>query len=289
MNALRRHSCQQYYGWIHQDLLPLPDFLKNPQVLDSNPEADNLLDTQNRQIYRLQISSNGKNARVFVHLDRSDSLFGGFHRSYADRIRQISQKLDQSKIGTIAVLAALQTRRRNRNWTSIVVAREIPTVRQLPASERHFLDIHPQQDFTVEIAAALGAELANLHSQDFFHGDLKSRHVLYRFDNKDFCFVDLEKCGQHKLWPGFLKDLMAARDMIQLLNSLPQDQEQEQFNDLVLTTYLDQRRISARRKRRINSWIKLYGQQGGFRQGRTFLENISSLIRRSPEKSPPTH
>jgi hypothetical protein len=289
MNTLRRHSCQQYSGWIHPDLVPLPDFLKNPHLLASDPAAHNLLDTQTRQIYRFPISLNGADTRIFVYLDRPHSVLRRLQRTYANRVRRISQKLDDNDIDTIAVLAALRSKERAREWTSVVVAREIPAVRQLPASERHFLDIHPQQDFTVEIAAALGGELANLHSKEFFHGDLKSRHVLYRSDTGGFYFVDLEKCGQHRLWPSFLKDILAARDMIQLLNSLPRDPEGEQFNDLVMTTYLDQRKLPARRKGRIKKWIRLYGQQGGFQQGRTFLENLTLLIRRSPEKPPPAN
>ncbi len=290
MTSFQRHKGEQYSGWIHAGFQPIPDFLDAPEELISRPGVETLLDCSGRRIFRLEAQVDGSSHPVFVYLYSNGSFFRALQRSYAGRVFRISRELGAFQIQTIEVLAALKKRRQILNWTSLVVAREIAPVQQLAAAGRHILDIHPEVELKEALAENLGAELARLHTHNFFHGDLKSRHILYRPDSKTFCFVDLEKCSHHPLWPRLLKDILAARDLIQLFSSLPQDPVQTNGN-VLLEHYLSLRKMSQHRKGRLRQLIRLYGPEGGFRQGRTVLQNLKRLRARKqsvcPRRDPP--
>ena len=123
-------------------------------------------------------------------------------------------------------------------------------------------------------------ELAGFHSKGFFHGDLKTRHVLVQHRSNRgprFFFVDLEKCISVPYFPGFLRDILAARDLIQLFASLPRESPgfaQGESSKLLLRRYLEAAPISGRRRKRLRSIVKLYSSQGEFQQGRTLLSNV---------------
>jgi len=100
--------------------------------------------------------------------------------------------------------------------------------------------------------------------------------------------VDLEKTRKTGLFPPLVRDLLAARDLIQLLQSLPVTvggESLEAARREFLSSYLERRAISPRRRRRIEWMIGLYGPQGTFVQGRTVVGSLFARLKRT--KQPP--
>jgi tRNA A-37 threonylcarbamoyl transferase component Bud32 len=129
-------------------------------------------------------------------------------------------------------------------------------------------------------------ELAVFHNAGFVHGDLKSRHVLLQDrpsrDRAKVVLVDLEKAKSLNGLLGSAHDFFAARDLIQLLASLPIDSAASSVQGITgkfLEEYFEIRTISPRRGRLMRRIIELYGPRGRFQQGRTLLQCLLGEIR----------
>jgi len=167
---------------------------------------------------------------------------------------RLSRILSQQGVLIPQVLAALRPKRQLINKQSIIVTAELPPVQQLPAAEMHGLEFHRKIPFSPTLAIRIGEEIAQLHASGFFHGDMKSRHVLVGAENQLF-FVDLEKSSHHPNCPRLVQDALSARDLIQLQASLPPDKETQKTYSALLDSYWSTRSLGPKRKQRIRGWI----------------------------------
>ncbi len=275
----------KYKGWIAPSLNLPGGLLEDPSSAATLPGSETLLECRGRKIYRVLLENSGQPAPCFIYLFRNGSLNRSFRRSYAVHILRMSELLRQAGFDTLEVLAAFRPKWQFLNWTSFLVARELQSVQELPSTGRHVYQLHTWVDFSNDVAAAVAANLADLHNSRFVHGDLKTRHILARQNGAasppQIVFVDLEKT---KRIPGSLTrlhDFFAARDLVQLLASLPREVDGRTIvpnRDHFLEKYFQARRLSPRRQRFIRRLLRLYEPGGGLRQGETVLKSLTSAL-----------
>jgi hypothetical protein len=191
-------------------------------------------------------------------------------------------------IQTLEVLAALKPRKQTLNWNSLLIASEIESVNELPSAGNHVFQVHESVDFDTSIASTLAGELSAFHNRKFVHGDLKSRHILAKSNLSKafsgngferFHLVDLEKSRHYPLLPSPLLDVLAARDLVQLLASLPVNSNGRDLTPIwtqFLAEYCSGRNLSKFRIGIIQRILDLYSPGGFLRQGSTLLESVIS-------------
>jgi hypothetical protein len=147
-------------------------------------------------------------------------------------------------------------------------------------------------EFDTSIASTLAGELSKFHDRKFVHGDLKTRHILARMNTPTgvssngtdrFHLVDLEKSKHYPHLPDPLLDVLVARDLVQLLASLPADSNGEDLAQVwpqFLSEYFSGRDLSRFRIRVIQRILDLYSPEGSLQQGRTILESLITHLRR---------
>ena len=277
----RRRSGRRYYGWVHPEFHPPPELLEHPEQAGRLPGAELLLDCRGRQIFRISLDFQEGPQPCFTYYFKNSSFGRSLRSCYAFHSLRISQKLRTLGFGSLEIVAAVKKKREWLNWHSFIVAREIKAVREIASQGSHLFQIHPFVEFSPELASALARELAEFHRQGFFHGDLKTRHVLVPTDSKStvrFYFVDLEKCQHLPHLPRLLKDILAARDLIQLLTSLPGSfTSSDGRDDHFLKHYLKASRHTSSPPPRLLKIVNLYRLEGPLCQGQTV---VSSLLRR---------
>jgi tRNA A-37 threonylcarbamoyl transferase component Bud32 len=279
----KRYSGKHYRGWLRRDFEPPPPLLEDPGRLADCAEAEKLLECTGRQIFRAMLPVAGRLQSCFLYYFTNNSLSRGLRRSYAFRSLRLSRKLRNSGIGTLEVLAALKKRGDFLNWQSILVAREIAPVCELPAAEQHLFQIHPAVPLSPLITHELARELAFFHGQGFFHGDLKSRHILVNSEERRprFYFVDLEKTLHLPRLPRSLRAVLESRDLVQLFASLPHDNgKRRHLQEELLEAYLEAACHPPRLRKIFRRILDLYGPDGGLRQGETLWSNIWKHRRR---------
>jgi len=283
---LKRLRTHEFTGWIETGLkwAPLnPEDEAFQRMISAKGEP--LLHCRGRDIYRVNLELDGSPCPCFLFVFRNSSFTRSFRLPSALRILRISRQIRQLGFPSLEVLAAFRPKYRWLNRGSLLVAKEIPDVRELPSSGNHIYRVHDSAEFSEFISDLTAFELARFHDSHIFHGDLKSRHVLISGDpeveHPDIFFVDLEKtCYQPRL-PSFLKDLLAARDLVQLLSSLPGGRKAAgRIRDKsgFLSRYLDSRDLTGKRRKRIRKTVCLYLESGRLRQGETLLRGILRMI-----------
>ena len=285
-SMLNRISTSKYRGWIHEGLEWDPsEPLKYGFQRILSEKGEVVLHCRGRDIYRLNLMLDGVPCGCFLYIFRNTSLSRALNKPYAWQVLRMSGILRDSGFHTIEVLAAMRPKNEFLNWNSLLIAREIRNVRELPSAGRHAYKVHPSIPFTAEIAGLTAAELARLHDSGLFHGDLKSRHVLLSEGSEnpgpDVFFVDLEKTLKPRFFPVFILDLLAARDLIQLLSSLPGGEDAAEGNEaksLLLTRYLEHRKLGSRRSKRVRKAVRLYLDSGTLIQGETLLQSLKGRM-----------
>ncbi|MFB3905214.1 MAG: lipopolysaccharide kinase InaA family protein [Acidobacteriota bacterium] len=275
------YTGRTFVGWIHDGFQPPDELLDRPEEMSRLPGAEHLLDCRGRQIYRLPLIFEGVPRSCFAYYFTNASLGRSLRRSYAFRTLRTSLRLKKHGFSTLDVFAALKRRGELLNWTGLLIAGDLQSVHELPSAGRHVFQIHATISLSAELAASLGRFLATLHDTGFFHGDLKTRHILLTQgpDGCTFHLVDLEKCLYLPRLVSPLKVLAASRDLVQLFASLP-EAEMECAGEVLLSSYMDAVRFSPRQKERLRQITGLYGKRGRFRQGRTLLANVLDLVKR---------
>ena len=280
-----------FCGWVSQDVT-LPTGLSTKATSVSSLEgAEMLLDCKLRNIYRASLQLGDQSASCFFYFFRHNSLIEALRSGPPFHILKTAKILRDHGFETLDVIAALRPRRQLFKWTSLLIASEVQSVFELPSVGTHVFQIHKWIDFDQAVASALARELARFHDRAFFHGDLKSRHILTRTasaeDSKDkdlsFVLVDLEKTRRMPHLPYPARDILAARDLVQLLASLPTEfggHSLQPARDLLLQEYLSRRRISSRRKAFIRRVLKMYEPGGVLVQGNTVLGGLTSHLKR---------
>lgn len=272
----RRFTGKLCRGWVHITFDPAPEFLDHPEDVADWPGAEKIVDRVSRQIYRLRLKVGGKEMSCYSYYLADTSFPRIFRSTYAFRVLKQSRRLLENGIGTFQVLASVKKKRVILNRRSFVLVREIPQVTEIASRSNHSSEIHEHTDLTAELASSLGAAIANLHNKGFVHGDLKTRHVLLRkSDLPEIFFVDLEKCWSIRALPKLFQDVVCSRDLIQFFTSMPERSfYRNHVRQEVLTAYWKSRNLSHSRKQRIIGYLRMYGPDGGFRQGKTLLENV---------------
>ena len=287
----RRHEGHGFRGWVRDDFAPPPEILDNPEIIGRLPGAEHLLDCEGRQIHRAPLPLGGQTVSCFTYYFTNGSWPRSLRRSYAFRTLRVSEKLRAAGLPTLEVLAALKRRGEILNWNGLLVAREIQNVLELPSRGTHVFRIHPTAPLCGAVAEALGAHLAGFHAQGFFHGDLKTRHILVqaRPDTPQrpeaFHLVDLEKTVCLPRAPQFVRLVLGSRDLVQLMASLPLD-EAAGFRAHLLESYLERAPLSTGNKARMRRILGLYGETGAFRQGSTLAANLWRLARNRDHPAP---
>lgn len=276
----RRFSGKRYLGWVDPELEVPARLLEYPEQVTEWPGQQHLLDCQGRQIFRLPFPYRGRPQSCFTYLFSNHSWGRSMRPSYAFRSLRMSRRLQRAGIGTLEVVAALKKRGEWLNWNSFLIALEIPSVYEIPSSGPHVFQIHPLLDNPQAVLSALARELASFHRKRFFHGDLKARHILVRnpeSPHRRFFFVDLEKTAHLPHTPAWIRDILAARDLVQLFASLSPSVKGGDGIDLrreFLHQYLEASQISPRRRKRLTRLLGLYGPGGLLRQGETLLDAL---------------
>ena len=285
----------RYCGWVSQDL-SLPDGLTTEaSSVSSLKGAETLLDCELRNIYRAPLRRGDQLLSCFFYFFRHNSLQQLLGSGPPFHVLRMSEALREQGFASLEVLAALRPKRQILGWTSLLIASEIHSVFELPSVGTHVYQIHKWIDFDESVASELAGELARFHDCSFFHGDLKSRHILTRTAStaisgegtSRFVLVDLEKTKRMPHLPSPARDILAARDLIQLLCSLPAGtelDEVQQARDHFLDEYLKRRSVSSRRARFIGRILELYGPGGVLVQGKTVLGGLTAHLRRKSAK-----
>lgn len=277
----RRHQGKHYHGWIHPKFCPPDDLLEVPEKAGEIPGAHLVLDCQGRQIFRIPLEFQNTPKSCFTYYFKNRSISRSLRYCYAFRSLKISEKLRSHDFGTFKVLAAIKKTGEWLNRHSLVVALEIESVREIASSGTHIYRVHDPADFSPELAFHLAKELARLHARGFFHGDLKTRHILVHDDPiPHFSFVDLEKCHHLPHLPGIFKEILAARDLIQLLTSIP---TVFSFSDNLIRYFMECYLKAAGHPlhppNRIIKMVTLYSREGSLSQGQTLLSNLLQLVK----------
>lgn len=279
---LKRIRTREYQGWVQAGLDWTP----------SDPEGDEfqrmvaekgelLLHCRGRDIYRINFILDGSPCSCFLYVFRNSSLSRAFKASPARRILKISRKIRELGFPSLEVLAALRPKKEMLNWNSLLIAKEIGHVKELPACGNHVYKVHESTEFSELVAELTARELARFHDSGLFHGDLKSRHVLVsvnrKKENPSIVFVDLEKTRHSPLLPSFIQDWLAARDLVQLLSSLPEEPEESgrcDHKSTFISSYLSKRNLPPGRALRIRKTVSLYLDSGSLHQGETVLRGV---------------
>ena len=275
----QRHQGTHYQGWVHPEFSPPEQLLETPEKAGDLPGAEPVLDCRGRQIFRTPLRFQDGPQSCFTYYFKNSSFSRSLRSCYAFQCLKISEKLRAEDFGTLEVVAAVKKKGEWLNWHSLVVAREIESVREVDSEGSHIYRVHPAEELSPELAGRLARELVRFHARGFFHGDLKTRHILVRTDSTSrFFFVDLEKCLYLPRLPRLLRDVLAARDLIQLLTSLPGDftASNPQVRHF-LECYLEAAGLPRDPPPRIVKLVNLYSQEGPLSQGQTVL---SGLVRR---------
>jgi Lipopolysaccharide kinase (Kdo/WaaP) family len=287
VSILKKIRTRDYKGWIHEGLEWTPSNPAGEEFQKMLSEKGELLLTcQGRDIYRLSFDLEGIPCGCFLYLFRNTSHSRALKRPYAYQILRISQRIRSLGFPSFKVLAALRPKNELLNWNSLLIAQEIPNVKELQATGNHVYQVHASIPFSGRITDIVAEELARFHTAGLIHGDLKSRHILISKNqdrvNPEICFVDLEKTRYYRILPSVLRDLFSARDIIQLLSSLPDEcgvtsgqGEKARF----LSLYLKRRNLGERKSKRIRKAVSLYLDSDSLRQGETLLQGIIRKIR----------
>lgn len=282
MMQKRLISHRSFQGWVHEDLA-LPESVLGALDVDLQPpQSELVLDCYARLIHRVNLDFGGQPCKCFVHQFRNTSWRRTGRTPAAYRIERIAELIGAKGILTIKVLGALHRRGQVFGRDSILIALEIPDVFELPSRGRHEYRVHPQVELTDSLVEAVGRSVADLHSNFFYHGDLKSRHVLVPrmlSGTQGFYFVDLEKSCRLRYVPSVVADLLSTKDLVQLMTSLRLEADFPGLASRFLTSYFLERQVGDDRRRRMQSWLALYTGDH-FRQGSTFLDNIIRYYRR---------
>jgi len=279
--GFNRYTGKIFVGWLREGFQPPDELLERPEQIGHLPDAEHLLDCGGRQIHRLPLFFEGAARSCFAYYFTNASLGRSLRRSYAFRTLKTSLRLKEQSFSTLDVLAAMKRRGEFFNWTGLLIAGDLQSVCELPSAGRHVFQIHAPIALTPELATSLGEYLASLHNSGFFHGDLKSRHILVSKGPGGWVFhlVDLEKCLYLPHLLPAVKVLGASRDLVQLFASLPQA-DLDSTGGILLESYLQALTLSPRLKETLKRITGLYGKRGRFRQGRTLLANVLDLVRR---------
>lgn len=279
---LKRIRTSEYQGWIRAGLDWTPS---NPEGEDFrrmiSEKGERLLHCRGRDIYRLEFILDGSPCRCFLHVFRNGSLSRAFRASPARKILKISRKIRELGFPSLEVLAALRPKKEMLSWNSLLIAKEIGNVKELPACGNHVYKVHESTEFSELVAELTARELARFHDSGLFHGDLKSRHVLVSGNREEehpsIVFVDLEKTRHSPLLPSSFRDLLAARDLVQLLSSLPEEPEESgrcDHKSTFISSYLSKRNLHPGRALRIRKTVSLYLDSGSLHQGETVLRGM---------------
>lgn len=279
-NGFNRFSSQHYQGVIRSGFDPPQAILHEPAGAAAIAGAEHLLDCAGRQIYRIPLGSGPHPTRCFTYYFTNRSFTRSLRYCYAFRTLRTSLLLERHGFPSIQVLGALKARKELLNWTSLLIAAEIECVFELPSTGQHLFQIHPFVELNRDLARNLGAYLAKFHGAGFFHGDLKTRHILVGRSPSDcrFYLVDLEKCLYVPHLVPSLGSLLAARDLIQLFASLPSHQAERKKD--IFDSYFSETRLPATARSVLRRTVRLYSEQGHFRQGRTVAANLAALLMR---------
>lgn len=265
-----------FRGWIEPRLEFPQELLQRPVEVALRLGATEVLHCEGREILRIELPLDGNPAPCFLYLFRNRSYGRLLRPSYAQHCLAISNKLRELGFETLTVLAALRPSREWLNWNSLMIALELQNVCELPSSGNHLFQTHEWARLDEGLTAAVAREVSRFHSEGFVHGDLKTRHILVKNGGnghgKRLAFVDLEKTAYLRWVPSPLRDILAGKDLVQLLASLPDDQagnDSPRTKQILIETYFQERRISAARERRIRRIIDLYGPDGLLNQGQT--------------------
>ncbi|HLV02341.1 MAG TPA: lipopolysaccharide kinase InaA family protein [Acidobacteriota bacterium] len=275
-------------GWFDEEFRIAPEFVRDPALFCKRNKATQILDCAARQIYRVSLPIGRRMRSCFVYIFRNLSLNRAFRLPYALRCLEVSQKLHQHGFLTFRCVAAFRPKGELLNWNSVLVATEIEEVFELPSSGNHHYPVHPKLPLSRTVTEQLAAELARFHRRGFFHGDLKTRHILVRppaslsdHGSFRFFFVDLEKTLYLPYLPPFCRDILAVRDLIQIFASLsgqdhllPSSGPHKAF----LKSYLDAKSLSSSRRLRIQRVLSLYGPKGKLRQGDTLVRGLFASL-----------
>lgn len=272
----------RYSGFVHPDLRVPQLLLNEPERASCLPDARLLLDCEGRQIVRLPLIVENRQLNCFTYYFRNRSVQRSLRRCYAFRVLRASRRLVSQGLKTLNVLAAVRRNGQPLNRHSLLIASEIPDVVELSSIGNHRYHVHPQQDIDETLSTELARAVAQWHSRGFFHGDLKTRHVLVAATSpRTFSFVDLEKTLYLPGAPGLVQDVLAARDLIQLFSSSPATQSQPELRGKLLHSYLSYRGLSQRRTEQLERIVRLYGNDGPFQQGNTLAGNLLQWLRQS--------
>jgi hypothetical protein len=281
---LEPFSNGKFTGWIKSGLSLPPSLLEEPRTAARLPGAETLLDCEGRKIVRVNLERSHRCQPCFVYTFMNSSLSRSFRPNYAFHILRMSEKLRRDGFSTMEVLAAFRPRWQFLNWNSFLIAGELESVLELPSRGNHVYRLHEWARFDASIARAVAQQLAEFHSRGYVHGDLKTRHILTRSNgvptdasHRQVLFVDLEKTKRIHRMLTPLHDLYAARDLIQLLASLPEELEGRNIQsarDLLIAEYFEHRHLPAPRRSIIRRVMGLYQPGGKLRQGKTVLQAL---------------
>ena len=286
---LNRIRTGKYKGWIHEGLEWDPSDPERDEFQQNLSEkGEVVLHCRSRDIYRLNLQLEGTPVSCFLYVFKNSSLTRALRTPYAWQVLRISKKLRKLGFQTIEVLASVRPKYELLNWNSLLIAKEILNVNELPATGNHVYKVHPSIPFSGQTTDATASELARFHGSGLFHGDLKSRHILVPGDSDRVTpmvfFVDLEKTRHHRFLPSLLLDILAARDLVQLLSSLPGGEESpegDKEKSRFLTLYLDHRNLGNRRSKRIRKAAGMYLDSDVLRQGETLLKGLKRKMTRT--------
>jgi hypothetical protein len=272
-------------GWVDPRLKLPNQLLEDLTAFKKLPSVELILSCRGRTIYKALLNLSGKPSWCYVYLFHNGSFSRALRSNYAYHSLNIASKLLRNGFKTIHVLAALKPKMQFLNWKGLLIAREIPDVKELPSEGSHFYQVHQQVEFDQNLQLSLARELARLHDQHFTHGDLKTRHILTRQNGNgtpSIYFVDLEKTEHHPLIPSLLMDIFATRDLIQLFASLPPDsngcQRTETQNNF-FSHYFSFRALSPFRRAVIGKLLNFYKTEGGLNQGKTLARVLFEKFR----------
>lgn len=292
---------KRYQGWIHPGLQLPASLLEDPWNGTFSGQSELLLDCDARRIYRCRMQYTDRCRPVFVYVFRNHSWSRALRRPYATRSRRMAGLLAQHGFGTLDIVATLRPAWQCLNWSSVLVALEICNVFELPSFGNHFSKNHASIRLNSELVQRLGREVGRLHQKGFFHGDLKTRHILYDRDRQRFFFIDLEKTAYLPSLPAMVGDLLAGRDLVQLVTSLPASclkSEELSFWTRFWGAYREARQLSRKRISSIRRVLTAYGPGGNLKQGASVWKALFNRTRargyrgqrqapEQPQASPP--